>query len=165
MSQVKMNAGPVPPCSSCDCAHHRAEASSPAGEPGGRWASLLPLLACAVCPACLSAYAKVLSFVGIGVSLSESTHLLLLVVAIGVTLVVSAWRAWRLHRVGPLVISVVGSALLVLSHALEENPLLLWSGVAVLLGGALWERRVWRRFQARRDPVAPGFLPSASQTS
>lgn len=98
-----------PPRSHCDCAHHRAKSSNPAtGEPGGRWASLVPILACAVCPACLAAYAKVLSFVGIGVSLSESTHLLVLVLAIGVSLVVSAWRAWRLRRLGPLAISVVG---------------------------------------------------------
>lgn len=150
-----------PPRSSCDCAHHRAKATTPASvEPGGRWASVVPILACAVCPACLAAYAKVLSFVGIGVSLSESTHLLVLVVAIGVSLVVSAWRAWRLRRMGPLAISVVGGGLLVLSHALDENPLLLWSGVAVLLGGGLWERQVWRRFRARRDSVDLGSLPA-----
>ncbi len=139
------------PDSSCDCLHHRAQASRPAdGSAGGLWASWVPLLACAVCPGHLSAYAQVLSFVGIGVSLSESSHLLILMVAVSLSLAVNAWRAWRLRHLAPLAISGVGSGLLVLSHALDENALLLWSGVAVLLGGVLWERQVWRRFPVRR---------------
>ncbi|MHA7628923.1 hypothetical protein [Corallococcus sp. M7] len=131
---------------SCDCLHHRVEAS----RPEGRWASWIPLLACAVCPGHLSASAQVLSFVGIGVSFSESSHLLFLGVAVSLSLAVNAWRAWRLRRLAPLAISGAGCGLLVLSHALDENALLLWSGVAVLLGGTLWERQVWRRFPVRR---------------
>ncbi|CAM3967828.1 MerC domain-containing protein [Corallococcus exiguus] len=134
------------PGASCDCLHHRAEAS----RPGGRWASWVPLLACAVCPGHLSAYAQVLSFVGIGASLSESTHQLVLGVAIALSLAVNAWRAWRLRSLTPLAISGTGGGLLVLSHALDENALLLWSGAAVLLGGILWERQVWPRLPLRR---------------
>ncbi|NPD22561.1 hypothetical protein [Corallococcus exiguus] len=87
---------------------------------------------------------------GIGVSLSESSHQLVLGVAIALSLAVNAWRAWRLRSLAPLAISGSGGALLVLSHVLDENALLLWSGVTVLLGGVLWERQVWRRVPVRR---------------
>ncbi|NBC43911.1 hypothetical protein [Corallococcus exiguus] len=103
-----------------------------------------------MCPGHLSAYAQVLSFVGIGASLSESTHQLVLGVAIALSLAVNAWRAWRLRSLTPLAISGTGGGLLVLSHALDENALLLWSGAAVLLGGILWERQVWPRLPLRR---------------
>ncbi|MBN9687449.1 hypothetical protein JYJ93_33940 [Corallococcus sp. NCSPR001] len=91
---------------------------------------------------------------GIGVSLSESSHLLLLGVAVSLSLAVNAWRAWRLRRLAPLALSGAGGGLLVLSHVLDENVLLLWSGVAVLLGGVLWERQPWRRFPVRRASPA-----------
>ncbi|WP_375759002.1 MerC family mercury resistance protein [Corallococcus exercitus] len=150
----------------CDCAHHRRQeaGSSPAEVPGSRWAALAPILACAVCPACLATYAKVLSFLGVGVSLTESTHHLLLVIAVGVSLGASAWKALRLHRWGPLLVTVLGCALLVTGHALDEDPVLTWGGVAVLLGGALWERQAWRRGVASRgkaSPLAAG-LPGGS---
>ncbi|WP_043321156.1 hypothetical protein [Corallococcus coralloides] len=107
-----------------------------------------------MCPGHLSAYAQVLSFVGLGVSLSESSHLLFMGVAVSLSLAVNAWRAWRLRRLAPLAISGTGGGLLILSHALDENALLLWSGVAVLLGGVLWERQPWRRFLVRRTSAS-----------
>lgn len=109
---------------------------------------VVPLLACAVCPACLSTYAQVLSFVGVGLSLTESAHQVLLALAIAVSLAVSGWRFRRLRRLGPLLATAAGCVLLVLGHALEEDPVLTWGGVAVLLAGGLWERRVWRRAHA-----------------
>ena len=106
---------------------------------------VVPLLACAVCPTCLATYAKVLSFLGVGLSLTESTHEVLLAVAVMVSLAVSGWRSRRLRRLGPLLLTATGCALLVLGHALDEDPVLTWTGVAVLLAGGLWERRAWRR--------------------
>ncbi|WP_426752633.1 MerC domain-containing protein [Myxococcus sp. Y35] len=133
----------------CDCAHHRGQSPANPNErgkvPGGRWSVLVPLLACAVCPACLSTYAQVLSFVGVGLSLTESVHQVMLAVAVTVSLAVSGWRFRRLRRLGPLLATAAGCALLVLGHALEENPVLTWGGVAVLLAGGLWERRAWRQ--------------------
>jgi hypothetical protein len=137
----------------CDCAHHRSQ-ETPAEVPGSRWAALAPILACAVCPACLATYAKVLAFLGVGMSLTETTHQLMLVVAVGVALVASAWKAWRLRRWGPLLVTALGCALLVAGHALDENPVLTWGGVAVLLSGGLWERQVWRRAVAPREARA-----------
>ncbi|ADO70923.1 MerC family mercury resistance protein [Stigmatella aurantiaca] len=129
----------------CDCAHHRrASSCSPLEERGGRWAVLVPLLACAVCPACLSTYAKVLSFLGVGFLLTESAHQGILVVAVAISIGMGGWKAWRLRRGGPFAATVVGCALLILGHALDENAVMSWGGVAVLLGGAMWERRAWR---------------------
>jgi hypothetical protein len=52
---------------------------------------------------------------------------------VGVSLEPSDWNAWGLRRWGPL---------LVAGHALNEEPVLTWGGVAVPLGGGPWERRV-----------------------
>ncbi|NVI96601.1 MerC domain-containing protein [Myxococcus sp. AM009] len=141
------------PDAACDCAHHRGQAATdptePVKVPGGRWSMLVPLLACALCPTCLAAYAQVLSFLGVGLSLTESAHQVMLVVAVTVSLAVSGWRSRRLRRVGPLLVTAAGCSLLVLGHALEEDPVLTWSGVVVLLAGGLWERRVWRQLFTR----------------
>ena len=64
---------------SCDCSAH----SAPRTPSTGLWASLLPALACAVCPACLSTYAKIFSTAGTGFGLSDDAHGLILAIAVG----------------------------------------------------------------------------------
>jgi energy-converting hydrogenase Eha subunit E len=73
----------------CDCAAHRDAAHD--GNPArvGLSASLLPMLACAVCPACLATYAKLLSLVGVSVGFTEFQHSLLLAFAIAVSVLVA----------------------------------------------------------------------------
>lgn len=123
----------------CDCAAHRVQAKSSAGL----WSSLLPALACAVCPACLTAYAKVLSLFGVGFGLSEAQHLGLLIGAIGISVAVSARRAWQTKRVWPLMVACGGVTLLALGHVVLHE--LEWVGAVVLLGGAVAEQRAIRR--------------------
>ena len=150
----------------CDCAHHRrheTERSCPEELPGSRWAALAPVLACAVCPACLSTYAKVLSLLGVGVTLTESTHHILLVLAVCVSLGASFWKARRRHQWGPLWVAILGCALLAMGHARDEDPVLTWSGVVVLLVGGLWERQAGRRVAASRGGAPrPTSGPTAS---
>ena len=130
----------------CDCAHHQAPAAS--GANTGLWAALLPALACALCPACLSTFAKVLSVLGIGFGLSEMQHLAVLVMAIGASVGVSAWRSWRTRRVWPIAIALSGTALVLTGHLLGDLPALEWAGVLVLLGGGLTEHFRLRRLRA-----------------
>lgn len=126
--------------SSCACLHH-----SEARDRSARWASLVPILTCLVCPACLSAYAKVASFIGLGFSISENMHLGVLLVAVLVSISVSIWRSLQLQSVWPAAVSFVGCLALVLSHFMDENPFLMGMGVVILLGGGLWERQAFRR--------------------
>src|SRR5262245_49666616 len=94
----------------CGCGHHHPPASAAAA--GSRWgAALLPALACAVCPACLTTYAKVLSVFGVSFGFDAAVHRRLLVAALATSLTISAWRSWKQRRVWPLVIAAVGTAL------------------------------------------------------
>lgn len=131
----------------CDCAGHRRAAH--AGAKGGIWASLSPLLVCAVCPACLAAYTKVLSVVGISVGLSEFQHTLLLVGAISVSLAVSASRSRRMKRAWPLLVASLGSLLVLAGHFLGELHSVEWAGVLTLLAGGVTEQVRLRRANAQ----------------
>jgi hypothetical protein len=110
--------------------------------------SLLPILACALCPACLGVWAQVLSFVGIGVIVTESQHHFLLGLALLVAFVTSAFAFARTRFVGPFVLTMVACFLVAGSHFFaEENHLLSWFSIAVLLGASLWQRRKVRSAQ------------------
>jgi hypothetical protein len=130
----------------CDCPAHAPRASPPGA--GAWWASVAPVLACAICPACISTYAKTLSALGVGLYLTEAQHAVLLGVAVTISLVVGFWRARRTGRFTPLSLTLIGCALVLAAHALDDNPWLAWSGVVALLGGGVWEHRIWRRATA-----------------
>lgn len=115
---------------------------------------LLPLLACAICPACMATYAKILSVLGVGLGLSERQHLILLAVAVGVSVLVSAWRSWRARRLWPFGVAFVGSALVVVGHLHPGLHALEWGGMLALLAGGMTEQL---RLSARA-PVAPAVI-------
>jgi hypothetical protein len=86
-------------------------------------AALAPLLACALCPACLSLYAKLAGVVGAGLAISEAAHAALLATAMLVSVLVSAYR-YRLTRRGwPVSLSLVGITLMTLAHILGGSDL------------------------------------------
>ncbi|MDI1483531.1 hypothetical protein [Polyangium sp. y55x31] len=123
------------------CGGHRRK---PRGKKPGRsslFGAVLPVLACAVCPTCLGAWAQALSAVGVGFVVTETQHLLLLVAAVVITLVVSGRRYARSRRLGPLLLSLVGCVGLVASHALGEIQVLAWSSIAVLVAASIWQER------------------------
>jgi hypothetical protein len=132
---------------SCDCSAHRAQPSS---SNSGFWASLFPVLACALCPACLTTYAKLFSVFGVSFGLSELQHLILLVVAIAASLTVSGWRSWRMRRAWPVAVAAVGAGLVVTGHLAGELHFVEWAGVLVLLAGGLTEHF---RLRSRSVPV------------
>lgn len=132
----------------CGCGHHEA---LPAVAAGSRWgAALLPALACAVCPACLTTYAKVLSVFGVSFGFDAALHRRLLVVALATSIAISAWRSWKQRRVWPLLVAVSGTALVMAGHALGELHVLEGAGMLLLLGGAWAEH-----YRLRRRALAP----------
>lgn len=130
----------------CDCVAHRA--SRPASGGSSVWSAILPVLACAVCPACLTTYAKLFSVLGVGVGLGEVHHLVLLVVAITASVGLSAWRSWRTRRAWPIAIALTGSLLIVAGHLGGHVPAVEWTGVLLLLAGGLTEHFRLRRQRA-----------------
>ena len=136
----------------CDCAAHRAPKTT--APNASMWSAILPVLACAVCPACLTTYAKLFSVLGVGFGLSEFHHLVLLVVAISMSIGVSAWRSWRTRRVWPIAIALTGSALVATGHFAGDLHAVEWAGVLLLLVGRLTEHFRLRRQQASLVPSA-----------
>jgi len=113
------------------------------------------MLACAVCPACLATYTKLLSLAGVSIGFDEALHQLLMAVALTVSVGVSAWRSWRTGRAWPVLLAVGGSALVAGGHLLGDLHAVEWAGVLVLLAGGVSEH-----FRLRRR-VAHGLSPDA----
>jgi hypothetical protein len=136
---------------SCSCPAHRKRSRA---EAGGLWATLLPFLACAVCPACVSTYAKVLATLGIGFGLTAAQHEALLFAAVCSSVAVSAWRAWSTRRSWPLMVALLGSGLLLLGHFLGDLHVVEWAGMLILLLGGVTEQLRLRRSRTRFTHVA-----------
>jgi hypothetical protein len=129
------------------CAHHHHHRRHAVKEESGRssfFGAVLPVLACAVCPTCLGAWAQALSALGVGFVVTEAQHHVLLVVAVAVTLVVSVHRYVRSRRKGPLALSLAGSVGLVASHLFGEIEALAWASIVVLVAASIWQHRSLR---------------------
>lgn len=126
----------------CDCAEHRPRPAFKA-EPG-MGSAVAAALACAVCPACLTTYGKVLSALGMGVGVTERQHEVLLVVAVAVSLAVSAWRTWRTRRPWPVSVATLGAGLVLSGHWADVHAIE-WAGILVLVVGGITEQVKLRR--------------------
>jgi hypothetical protein len=104
-------------------------------------------LVCAICPACLTAYAKFFALFGVGFGITELAHLVLLLAAVSVSLGVSALRSWRTKRRWPMAVALGGTALVLAGHLAGDLQVLEWTGVLVLLGGAVAEQLRLRRIR------------------
>jgi nickel/cobalt exporter len=136
----------------CDCAGHRLKARSQNGGKATFLATLLPILACALCPVCISTYAAVLSALGVTLAFTEGQHALLLGVAVLAALGVALWKAQRSRRYTALGLTALGCGLLVLSQLFNDNKALGLLGIGALLSSLVYERVVARR-AARLVPV------------
>jgi hypothetical protein len=134
-------------CESCE--HTRPTVS---GERVGLWASLLPAIACAFCPACLTVWSGLFSAFGAGTghALSEEAHDALLAASLATALGTSLWRAWRTRRWSELVLPVLGSGLVTAGH-LADAGWLEWTGTGCLVASAAWSWLAHRLAHARGD--------------
>ncbi len=146
----------------CDCAGHRlAQAQGAGGSAAvghvGWLSSLAPILACALCPVCLSAYATILSAlgVGVGVALSAQQHALLVSLAVALALGAGLWRARVTRRYHTLALTGLGCTLLLIGEYAGDNRLLIGVGMALLLGSMLADRLLEARAKAAARRSAP----------
>jgi len=108
----------------------------------------LALLPSATCPACVAGYAGVLSAAGLGF-LFDDRILAPVVGALLVVGVASVAYSTRSHRnPGPLAATLVGAGAVAAGRLLWNLPILLYAGVALLLGASLWN--LWLK---RRQPA------------
>jgi len=111
-------------------------------------AALVALLPAAACPACLPAYAGVLSAVGLGFLFNDRILSPLIAVFLAVGIASVGWSTRSHRRVGPLVASLVGTAAIVAGRLIWSVPVVLYGGAAVLIGASIWN--VWLKRAAGR---------------
>jgi len=116
--------------------------------------ALLPLLPSATCPACLSAYAGLLSAVGLGILLNERVLAPLIVVFLIIGVVSVAWSTCSHRRAGPLVATLLGSAAVIMGRVVGHVHTLLYAGVVTVIGASVWN--LWLKRPRPRQLVQIG---------
>jgi hypothetical protein len=127
----------------CDCPAHR-HAVGDAARDASWWGAFLPIFACAVCPACFSAWAPLLATAGLGLALTESQHTALLVGTTALSLAVAVWHARRTRAWLPVLLTGAGGTCLLAGHVRNDNALLAALGVLCFLSAAalgVWSKR------------------------
>ncbi len=107
------------------------------------------LLPVAHCPACLGAYFAVLSALGLGFLMTERVLAPLIAGFLVFGLVSVAWSTWSHRRLGPLVVTLAGSAGVVAGRLVWDIPAALYISVGLLMAAALWN--LW----LKRTPSEP----------
>ncbi len=100
--------------------------------------ALLPLLPRTTCPACVAAYAGVLSAVGLGFLSHERVLAPLIALFLAVNIVSVAWSTRSHRRAAPLIATLLGSAAVAAGRLVWHIQFLLYGGVALLLGTSLF---------------------------
>lgn len=113
--------------------------------------ALVAVVPSATCPACLGAYAGIVSAFGIG-ALFEKQYLLPLIAAFLVVGVAGAYFASRRHqRRGPVLVTVVGSLLVVAGRFAWSAPDLVYAGAVLLIIASVWN--LWLRRSPAGTPL------------
>ena len=126
-------------------------------------AAILPLLPSTTCPACVAAYAGVLSTLGLGILLTERALAPLIVEFLVLGLVSVAWATKSHRRYGPLRMTLLGSLAVVCGRLLWSLPAVLYAGVALLFGATLWNLWLKRTKPVPFLSIGPG--PSTGAAS
>lgn len=152
------HAQPLP--SPCPCGKSGAPAA--VHRPAPHWlrslaalpAALLSLLPSFTCPACIAAYAGLLSALGLGFVLREEFLAPAIVVFLAVG-VLSVGTSARTHgRPGPLVLTIVGAVLVVSGRLVWSVPSLVYGGAALLLAASAWNLWLKRPLRSAADAAA-----------
>jgi hypothetical protein len=95
-------------------------------------AAAVSLLACAVCPVCISVYAGIFSVVGVSFALSEQAHGWVLMGSLLFAEAIAIWAATRHGKLWPPVLTALGGATLLFSHFVADHILLDVAGTALV---------------------------------
>jgi hypothetical protein len=107
----------------------------------GAVVSLLPSF---TCPACLTAYTGILSFLGFTFLLGATVQIYLISFFFAIGLASMAWSTRTHRRAGPLVLTLAGSIAVVLGKIVSNLPPLVYAGIVLLLAAAVWNFRLKR---------------------
>ncbi len=113
--------------------------------------ALLALLPSATCPACVAAYAGVISTLGLGFLLTERVLAPFIAVFLVASLLSVGWSARSHRRLGPLITTAGGSVAVLLGRLVWNVPPLVYGGAAVLIGASLWN--LWLKRPRSHPPI------------
>ena len=108
------------------------------------------MLPAASCPACLTAYAGVLSAVGLGFLLTDQVLKPLIIIFLLIGIAGVGFSTLSHRRPGPLVFTLIGSAAVAIGRLFWSAPPVLYAGVALLIGASLWN--LWLK-RPRPEPL------------
>ena len=106
-------------------------------------ARALPILKCAVCPACLGIFASLFAGARIGFVQLERWHGILLLSALVADAIILGASARHHRRRGPLWLCAFGGLLAASGHYVVES--LEYAGFALLLAAGIWNLVLLRR--------------------
>jgi len=124
----------------------------------GIGAAFLPKVAC---PACWPAYAGFLSSVGLGFLLDTTYLLPLTTVFLAIAVGALAYRARRRRGYRPFALGLVAAAVVLIGKFTFESDLAMYAGLAILIGGSLWN--TWPRRQL--TSACPACVDGQQQTN
>lgn len=121
--------------------------------------ALLAVLPSATCPACIAAYAGVLSAVGLGFLFNDKVLDPLIAGFLAVGILSVAWSTRSHHCTGPFWITLVGSGLVVAGRLVWIIPPALYAGVGLLIAASVWN--LWLKRPQRGPFVQIGASQDA----
>jgi len=107
--------------------------------------ALLPLVPSFSCPACVAAYAGVLSALGLGFLLTEQVLLPLIALSLVLGVASIAWTARAHGRRAPFILAINAALLIASGRFAWSLPLVVYIGAAGFLLAAGWN--LWLRLQ------------------
>ncbi len=122
--------------------------------------ALLPKLTCA---ACWPAYAGLLSALGLGFINFTPYLLPLTAVFLLLSLALLAYRARSRRGYSPLLLGVVAALIMMVGKFRFDSTLALYTGIALLIGAALWNS--WPARKLTADPACPVCTPAGRTAS
>jgi hypothetical protein len=121
-------------------------------------AAFLSLLPAVTCPACLGAYAGLLSALGLGFLVRSTVLEPLLISTLLIGLGSILWSTLQHHNPWPLALTLLGNLAVVVGRYAVASQEMQWLGFPLILGGALWN--IWLR--RRPGPASEEFVAHGS---
>lgn len=114
--------------------------------------AVLPLVPSFSCPACIAAYAGVLSALGLGFLFTDEVLQPLIVISLVIGVTSIAWTMRAHGRRAPLVLAASAALVIAIGRLVWSLPLVVYLGAAAFLVAAGWN--LWLRLSARRKELA-----------
>ncbi len=116
---------------------------SPWGSLAALPAAFLSLLPAVTCPACLGAYAGLLSALGLGFLVRSTVLEPLLISTLLIGLASILWSTLSHRSPWPLALTLLGDLTVIIGRYVLSSQEMQWFGFPLILGGALWN--IWLR--------------------